>query len=104
MGRRRREPSLVDWPITYDELEPYYTKVDWEVGVSGQAGASPFEPPRSRPYPMRPVAVKSSGVLFEKGCREMGWTAFPAPMAIATEPFRGRPGCIHCGYLHGLRV
>ena len=94
--------SLVDWPITYDELEPYYTKVDWEVGVSGQAGASPFEPPRSRPYPMRPVAVKSSGVLFDKGCREMGWNPFPAPMAIATEPFRGRPGCIHCGFCMGF--
>ena len=94
--------SLVDWPITYEDLEPYYTKVDWEVGVSGQAGASPFEPPRSRPYPMRPVDVKSSGVLFDNGCRENGWTSFPAPMAIATETFRGRPGCIHCGFCMGF--
>jgi choline dehydrogenase-like flavoprotein len=30
-----------DWPITYADLEPYYTKVDWEIGVSGLAGASP---------------------------------------------------------------
>jgi choline dehydrogenase-like flavoprotein len=94
--------SLADWPITYEDLEPYYTKVDWEVGVSGQAGTSPFDPPRSRPYPMRPLPVKSSGVLFEKGCREMGWHAFPAPLAIASEPYRGRPGCVHCGFCMGF--
>ena len=94
--------DLVDWPITYDELEPYYTKVDWEVGVSGRAGANPFEPRRSRPYPMPPLPVKSSGVLFERGCREMGWTAFPAPMAIASQPYRGRAGCVHCGFCMGF--
>ena len=41
--------NLVDWPIRYAELEPYYTKVEWEIGVSGLAGASPFDPPRSKP-------------------------------------------------------
>ena len=50
--------NLVDWPITYQDLEPYYTKVEWEVGVSGLAGASPFDPPRSKPYPMPPLPVK----------------------------------------------
>jgi choline dehydrogenase-like flavoprotein len=54
--------AFADWPISYQELEPYYTKVEWEVGVSGLAGASPFDPPRSRPYPMPPLPVKSSGV------------------------------------------
>src|SRR5437660_6762549 len=38
--------GLTDWPITYADLEPYYTKVEWEIGVSGLAGASPFDPPR----------------------------------------------------------
>jgi choline dehydrogenase-like flavoprotein len=42
--------ALADWPITYDDLEPYYTKVDWEIGVSGAPGWG--DPPRSRPYPM----------------------------------------------------
>ena len=37
-----------DWPITYADLEPYYTKVEWEIGVSGLAGASPFDPPRTQ--------------------------------------------------------
>ena len=62
--------ALVDWPITYDELEPYYTKAEWELGVSGEPG--PFDPPRSRPYPMPPLPVKSSGVLMDRGARALG--------------------------------
>jgi choline dehydrogenase-like flavoprotein len=91
-----------DWPLTYAELEPYYTKVEWEVGVSGLAGASPFDPPRTRPYPMPPLAVKSSGVLFERGARKLGLHPFPAPMAINSRPYRGRPACVHCGFCHGF--
>src|SRR6516164_10356807 len=93
--------TLVDWPITYADLEPYYTKVEWEVGVSGLAGASPFDPPRSKPYPMPPLPVKSSGVLFERGARKLGLHPFPAPMAIASQPYRGRPACVHCGFCEG---
>jgi choline dehydrogenase-like flavoprotein len=91
-----------DWPISYAELEPYYTKVDWEIGVSGLAGASPFEPPRSRPYPMAPMPVKSSGVLLERGARKLGLHPFPAPLVINSEPYRGRPACVHCGFCHGF--
>src|SRR5437879_210464 len=87
-----------DWPITYDELEPYYTKVEWDIGVSGQAGVSPFDPPRSKPYPMPPLPVKSSGVLFERGAKRLGWHPFPAPMAIASQPYQGRNSCQHCGF------
>src|SRR5262245_3487558 len=94
--------DLVDWPITYAELEPYYTKVEWDIGVSGLAGASPFDPPRSRLYPMPPLPVKSSGVLFERGARKLGWHPFPAPMAINSQPYRGRPACVNCGFCHGL--
>jgi choline dehydrogenase-like flavoprotein len=91
-----------DWPITYAELEPYYTKVEWDIGVSGLAGASPFDPPRSKPYPMPPLPVKSSGVLLERGARKLGLHPFPAPLAINSQPYRGRPACIHCGFCHGF--
>ena len=87
-----------DWPISYAELEPYYTRVEWEIGVSGLAGASPFDPPRSRPYPVPPLPIKSIGVLAERAARAMGWTAFPAPMAILSEPYRDRMACIQCGF------
>ena len=91
-----------NWPISYAELEPYYSKVEWEIGVSGLAGASPFDPPRTRPYPMPPLPVKSSGVLFERGARKLGLHPFPAPMAINSQAYRGRPACVHCGFCHGF--
>ena len=94
--------GFADWPITYADLEPYYTKVEWEIGVSGQAAVSPFDPPRTRPYPMPPLPVKSSGVLLERGARKLGLHPFPAPMAINSQPYRGRPACVHCGFCHGF--
>lgn len=94
--------GFADWPISYEELEPYYTKVEWEVGVSGLAYASPFDPPRTKPYPMPPLPVKSSGVLLERGARKLGYHPFPAPMAIASQPYRGRPACVHCGFCMGF--
>jgi choline dehydrogenase-like flavoprotein len=94
--------GFADWPLDYEELEPYYTKVDWDIGVSGLAGASPFDPPRTKPYPMPPLPVKSSGVLFERGARKLGLHPFPAPLAINSVHYAGRPGCIHCGFCHGF--
>jgi choline dehydrogenase-like flavoprotein len=88
--------ALVDWPISYEELEPYYTKAEWELGVSGEPG--PFDPPRSRPYPMPPLPVKSSGVLFEKGARALGLHPQVSPMAINSQSYNGRPPCQHCGF------
>jgi len=90
-----------DWPIRYADLEPYYTRAEEELGVSGLAGASPFDPPRSKPYPLPPLPVKSSGVIFERAARKLGLHPFPAPMAILSQPYRGRNACLHCGYCEG---
>ncbi|MGE0621666.1 MAG: GMC family oxidoreductase [Pseudomonadales bacterium] len=88
--------NFADWPITYEELEPYYTRVDWEIGVSGAPG--PFDAPRSKPFPMPPMPIKSSGVLLEKGAKKLGLHAQPAPLAILSQPHNGRAPCINCGY------
>lgn len=88
--------GLADWPITYGELEPYYTKVDWEIGVSGAPAWG--DPPRSRPYPMPPLPNKSAGVIFERAALKLGWHPTPAPLAITSQPHNGRPPCQHCGY------
>ncbi len=92
--------GFADWPISYEELEPYYTRVDWECGVSGVPG--PFDERRSKPYPVPPLPVKSSGVLFEKGARAIGLHPQPAPMAILSQPLNGRPACLHCGFCMGF--
>ena len=91
--------GFADWPISYEELEPYYTRVDWEIGVSGTPG--PFDPPRSRPYPVPPLPVTSAGALLEKGARKLGWHPQPAPMAILSQPHNNRPACMHCGFCMG---
>jgi choline dehydrogenase-like flavoprotein len=85
-----------DWPITYAELEPYYTKAEQELGISGEPG--PFDAWRSKPYPLPPLPIKSSGALLEKGARKLGWHAQPAPMAVISQPYRGRSACSHCGF------
>ena len=88
--------NFADWPITYDELEPYYTKVDWEIGISGAPG--PFDAPRSKPFPMPPMPIKSSGVLLERGAKKLGLHAQHEPHAILSQAHNGRPGCNSCGY------
>lgn len=92
--------SVADWPIKYKDLEPYYTKVEWQVGVSGKAG-NPFEPWRSKGYPLPPLPIKSEGVLCERGAKKLGWHAWPSPMAILSRPYQGRAACTHCGLCSG---
>ena len=86
--------SLADWPITYDELEPYYTKVEWAFGVSGEAGANRFEGPRSKGYPCPPMPVSRYAEKFHKGCAALGWNSFPLPQAALSRPFNGRPATV----------
>jgi choline dehydrogenase-like flavoprotein len=88
--------NFADWPLTYDEIEPYYTRVEWEIGVSGAPG--PFDSFRSKPFPMPPLPVKSSGVLLEKGAKKLGLHAQAQPHAILSQPLNGRAACIKCGH------
>jgi len=88
--------GFADWPITYEELEPYYTKVDWEIGVSGAPG--PFDARRSRGYPLPPLPNKSSGVLLERAASRLGLHAQVSPMAILSKPYDGRSACMACGH------
>lgn len=93
--------ALADWPISYADLEPYYTKAEWELGVSGTPG--PFDPPRSRPYPMPPLPPKSGGILLARGARKLGLHPQRAPMAINSQPYDGRQACQHCGFCLGYQ-
>src|ERR1700674_3848472 len=99
--------SLVDWPLTYADLEPFYDRAEYELGVSGKAGnvqgrkidgGNPFEAPRRREYPLPPLLADQSGVIFEAGARKLGYHAFSSPRAILSQTYQGRPGCSYCGF------
>lgn len=94
--------GFVDWPITYADLEPWYARAERVLGVSGDHTKNPFEGPRSGPYPLPPIPVKSSGVLFEKGARKLGLHPFPAPMAILSRRYGNRIPCQNCGACLGF--
>ena len=94
--------AMADWPITYEELEPYYTAVEYAVGVSGETSTNPGEPMRSKPYPLPPLNVHGPGVLLEVGAKKLGWSTKAAPMAILSRPYKGRQPCHNCGFCLGF--
>ncbi len=94
--------AVADWPYAYDDLERFYTQAEWESGISGCAGANVFEGARSAPYPLPPLDAHPLTSWLEQACRRLGWHPFPTPRAIASRPYRGRPGCSYCGFCPGF--
>lgn len=94
--------SLTDWPITYDDLAPYYERAEWEVGVAGDGAAMTHLPERTRPYPMPPMPVNTQGSLLRQGAASLGWHTVPVPLLINTTPYLGRPACYHCQHCVGF--
>src|SRR6266581_944532 len=101
------DSSLADWPLTYADLEPFYDRTEYELGVSGKAGnlqgrkidgGNPFEAPRRREYPLPPLFVDQAGQLFESGARKLGYHPFSTPRAIISQAYKGRSACTYCGY------
>ncbi len=88
-----------DWPISYQDLEPYYTRVEYELGVSGPDGAeaNPFDPPRSRPYPTPPHPFNCVSKAVKRGADKLGLHMVREPLAIPSKPWNGRPACIGAG-------
>jgi choline dehydrogenase-like flavoprotein len=81
-----------DWPLTYDELLPYYERVERDFGVSG-IGGDPALPPGAPP-PLPPVPLGRIGRLGARAHNELGWHWWPGPNAIATRPYRKRSQCV----------
>ena len=94
--------ELADWPIGYDDLEPYYTLAEHEVGVAGLAGLNPFEGPRSGPYPLPPLDGHPLASWLERACRGRGLHPFPTPRSINSRPYQGRPACVYCNTCAGF--
>lgn len=94
--------SLADWPISYDDLEPYYDKAEWEIGVGGDSSTESFHTPRRRGFPMPPVARGATAKPLERAAKSLGWSTFIPPMMINTVPRAGREACIQCSQCVGF--
>lgn len=92
--------ALADWPISYDDLEPFYDRVEWELGVAGHAHAG--EGPRSRDYPMTPFPATAEATVLAAGAQVLGWPTGAVPLLVNTEPRNGRSACIRCGQCVGF--
>lgn len=111
--------DVVNWPLSYEELRPYYANVERLIGVAGGRprvappdGASGPNPPvagaewRDDPYPMPGHPPNYGAKLFEDAADRMGLHPFPTPVAINNGTYDGRPGCSYCGFCssHGCPI
>jgi gluconate 2-dehydrogenase alpha chain len=101
------DSSLIDWPLTYADLEPYYDRAEYELGVSGKAGnlkgtkiagGNVFEAPRQREYPLPALIADRSGLIFNEAATKLGYHPFSSPRAILSQAYKGRAGCTYCGF------
>jgi choline dehydrogenase-like flavoprotein len=87
--------SLADWPLTYEDLKPFYAQAERELGVAGPVGGGPGVLGDTA-YPMAPFTPSAVDAWLAAGARRCGWATQPVPLAINTVPFYGRPACIRC--------
>ncbi len=94
--------TLDDWPIEYADLEPYYEKAEWEMGVSGDVSNDPFKSARRKPLPMPPLAPNREYQLLHPAAKRLGLHPFDIPMLRNTVPYNGRRSCMRCRWCVGF--
>jgi choline dehydrogenase-like flavoprotein len=90
------------WPFGYDELEPYYTAAESLIGVAGETGCDPFEPPRSAPYPAAPGALAPTSRMIWEAAEQLGLHPFRLPLAINHRRGNGLSPCVSCPTCDGF--
>jgi choline dehydrogenase-like flavoprotein len=86
-----------DWPITYDDIEPYYCKAEAFLGVSGTDKDNPFAPKRSKPYPMPPFELTYQDTQFAEKLKNSGIVLHTTPQARTRLAYGDRPACENYG-------
>ncbi len=82
----------VNWPLTYAQLEPYYSQAEWTIGVSGTPGG--LQPPRMRDYPMPGFPYSVDERSWLPVTERLGISVYPSAYAINSQPYDGRSGCL----------
>lgn len=94
--------TLDDWPISYQELEPYYEKAEWEIGVSGDDSNNIFRAPRRRLLPMPPLPQNREYEVLKPAALRLGLHPFDIPMLRNSLPYNGRGPCMRCRWCVGF--
>jgi choline dehydrogenase-like flavoprotein len=94
--------TLADWPIAYRDLEPYYEKAEWEIGVSGDVSGDPFKGPRRKDLPMPPLPPTREHEILERAARRLKLHPFSIPMLRNSVPYGGRSACMRCRWCVGF--
>jgi gluconate 2-dehydrogenase alpha chain len=101
------DSTIADFPISLKDLEPFYDKVEYDMGTSGKAGnikgkrvkgGNFFEGPRRREYPLPPLRSSGWTEMTASAAKGLGWHPFPGPAAIRSKAYHGLPGCEYCGF------
>ena len=87
----------LDWPFDYDELRPYYDRIQAEVGISGDAEQEIWRP-EGAAYPMSPLPIFAQGRVIQAGFAAQGKRTAPLPLAINSQPYKGRAPCLYDGW------
>jgi len=96
------DATVIDWPIGYDDLEPYYALVEQEVGVSGRVVAHPRAEPRSTPdFPYPPTREHLFARRIDDILGRSGLHPLPVARAILPQAVGARGGCSYSGYCGG---
>ena len=93
--------SLADWPISYDDLAPFYERVEWEVGISADCKRMSHLPEYNRQYPMEPLPMTRRANMFEQAAQGLNWPTTRVPLLINSRPYGGKPACINCQHCVG---
>ncbi len=90
--------NRVDWPISYQQLAPYYDKVERVVGVSGKYVPHKNIEPRSGDFPYPPTAEHAVSGWIDQACEKLGYHSLRVPRAILSTPEGSRRSCEYSGY------
>ena len=94
--------SLADWPIGYEDVLPYYEKVEWEIGICGNHQTMTHLPAYDRHYPMPALRLPYKSSVHRQGLESLGWQGVRTPRLINSIPYQNRPACIHCQHCVGF--